>query len=75
LEVLYSILAKAFDIKSEFGISYKTQNPTTGKCEYLVVLSDWDLDSAFLRYYRLLSAHDLNYLIIFLQSPQHSRTK
>lgn len=48
VEVLYSILAKAFDIKSDFGISYKTKDPA-GQEQWLVVLSDWDLDAAFLR--------------------------
>lgn len=49
VEVLYSILAKAFDIKSDFGISYKTKDPA-GQEQWLVVLSDWDLDAAFLRW-------------------------
>ncbi|XP_031616982.1 uncharacterized protein LOC116336911 [Contarinia nasturtii] len=48
LEVLYSILAKAFDLKSDFSISYKTVDPN-GQEVYLGVLSDWDLDAAFLR--------------------------
>lgn len=55
LEVLYSILAKAFDIKSEFGISYKATNPSTQKADFLMILSDWDLDSAFLRYFSKIS--------------------
>lgn len=49
LEVLYSILAKAFEIKSDFGISYKTLNPNTKVEEQLIIFSDWDLDAAFLR--------------------------
>lgn len=49
LEVLYSILAKAFEIKSDFNISYKTQNPNTKSEEFLTLFSDWDLDAAFLR--------------------------
>jgi TBC1 domain family member 25 len=49
LEVLYSILAKAFEIKSDFGISYKTINPNTKADEQLIIYSDWDLDAAFLR--------------------------
>lgn len=49
LEVLYSILAKAFDIKNDFGISYATQNPNTKSEEQLIIFSDWDLDAAFLR--------------------------
>ena len=48
LEVLYSILAKAFDLKTDFGISYRANDPS-GNETYLVVLSDWDLDAAFLR--------------------------
>lgn len=48
LEVLYSILAKAFDLKTDFGISYKSVD-ANGLESYLVVLSDWDLDAAFLR--------------------------
>uniref|UniRef100_A0A336MFV2 CSON014276 protein n=1 Tax=Culicoides sonorensis TaxID=179676 RepID=A0A336MFV2_CULSO len=52
VEVLYSILAKAFDIKSDFGISYKTKDPS-GQEQWLVVLSDWDLDAAFLRAHNL----------------------
>jgi hypothetical protein len=49
LEVLYSILAKAFDIKGDFGISYATVNPNTKLLEQLIIFSDWDLDAAFLR--------------------------
>ncbi|XP_055549256.1 uncharacterized protein LOC129732412 isoform X2 [Wyeomyia smithii] len=48
LEVLYSILAKAFDLKTDFGISCKAPD-STGQESYLVVLSDWDLDAAFMR--------------------------
>ena len=40
LEVLYSILAKAFDIKSDFGISYKTINPNTKAEELLIIFSE-----------------------------------
>lgn len=50
LEVLYSILAKAFDLKTDFAISYKTLDPS-GQEVYLAVLSDWDLDAAFLRFH------------------------
>ncbi|KAG4074486.1 hypothetical protein HA402_015775 [Bradysia odoriphaga] len=52
LEVLYSILAKAFDLKTDFAISYKTIDPS-GQEVYLAVLSDWDLDAAFLRAHNL----------------------
>lgn len=49
LEVLYSILAKAFEIKSDFGISYTTINPNTKCEENLLLFTDWDLEAAFLR--------------------------
>lgn len=49
LEVLYSILAKAFDLKTDFSISYKTVDLTGGDI-FAAVLSDWDLDAAFLRF-------------------------
>ncbi|XP_034479611.1 uncharacterized protein LOC117785619 isoform X2 [Drosophila innubila] len=52
LEVLYSLLAKAFDIKSDFSIIYKAFDPA-GNEIYLGVLSDWDLDAAFLRIHNL----------------------
>lgn len=42
------MLAKAFDIKSDFSIKYKAFDPA-GNEIYLAVLSDWDLDAAFLR--------------------------
>jgi hypothetical protein len=37
LEVLYSILAKAFEIKNDFSISYTTINPNT-KCEEKLII-------------------------------------
>ncbi|XP_013098716.1 uncharacterized protein LOC106081365 [Stomoxys calcitrans] len=52
LEVLYSLLAKAFDIKSDFSIKYKAYDPA-GNEIYLAVLSDWDLDAAFLRIHNI----------------------
>ncbi|TDG50866.1 hypothetical protein AWZ03_002855 [Drosophila navojoa] len=52
LEVLYSLLAKAFDIKSDFSIKYKAFDPA-GNEIYLAVLSDWDLDAAFLRIHNI----------------------
>ncbi|XP_037949174.1 uncharacterized protein LOC119680435 [Teleopsis dalmanni] len=52
LEVLYSLLAKAFDIKSDFSIKYKAYDPA-GNETYLSVLSDWDLDAAFLRIHNI----------------------
>lgn len=47
-EVLQSILAKAFDIKGEFTICYRTFD-VYGQETYLPLLSDWDLDAAFLK--------------------------
>ena len=41
LEVLYSILAKAFEIKTDFGISYRVDRSSEGSD--LMVLSDWEL--------------------------------
>ncbi|KAH8300211.1 hypothetical protein KR044_011560, partial [Drosophila immigrans] len=52
LEVLYSLLAKAFDIKSDFSIKYKAFDPA-GNEIYLALLSDWDLDAAFLRIHNI----------------------
>lgn len=49
LEVLQSILIKAFDIKSDFTLSYRTADDY-GQEIYLPLLSDWDLDAAFLKY-------------------------
>ncbi|GIX95677.1 TBC1 domain family member 25 [Caerostris extrusa] len=46
-EVLQSLLARAFDIKGEFSISYYARDEE-GKDTYLSLLSDWDLDAAFL---------------------------
>ncbi|XP_041971561.1 TBC1 domain family member 25 [Aricia agestis] len=48
LEVLQSILIKAFDIKSDFTLSYRTVDDY-GQEVYLPLLSDWDLDAAFLK--------------------------
>ncbi|KAK9510435.1 hypothetical protein O3M35_005224 [Rhynocoris fuscipes] len=46
-EVLLSLLAKAFDIKGEFNVCYKVFDDY-GQETYLPLLSDWDLDAAFL---------------------------
>ncbi|OQR73730.1 TBC1 domain family member 25-like [Tropilaelaps mercedesae] len=46
-EVLQNLLAKAFDIKGEFTIHYLAKDDE-GKETYLGLLSDWDLDAAFL---------------------------
>ncbi|XP_061728178.1 TBC1 domain family member 25-like [Cydia pomonella] len=48
LEVLQSILVKAFDIKSDFTLSYRTADDY-GQEIFLPLLSDWDLDAAFLK--------------------------
>ncbi|XP_060595681.1 uncharacterized protein LOC132749798 [Ruditapes philippinarum] len=44
-EMLNNLLAKAFDIKSDFTISYLSQDG--GQDVYLSMLSDWDMDAAF----------------------------
>ncbi|XP_064486926.1 TBC1 domain family member 25-like isoform X2 [Ornithodoros turicata] len=46
-EVLQNLLAKAFDIKGEFTVSYLARDDEGGDT-YLGLLSDWDLDAAFL---------------------------
>ncbi|KAF6215397.1 hypothetical protein GE061_010149 [Apolygus lucorum] len=46
-EVLLSLLAKAFDIKSDLTVYYKVFDDY-GQETYLPLLSDWDLDAAFL---------------------------
>lgn len=48
-EVLQSILAKAFDLKGEFTICYRVED-VNNRETYLPLLSDWDLDAAFLKY-------------------------
>ncbi|XP_051158340.1 TBC1 domain family member 25 [Leptopilina boulardi] len=47
IEVLQSILIKAFDIKGDFSISYRAIDDY-GSETYLFLLSDWDLDAAFI---------------------------
>ncbi|KAK7788562.1 hypothetical protein R5R35_011751 [Gryllus longicercus] len=46
-EVLQSLLAKAFDIKGDFTVCYRTFDDY-GQETFLPLLSDWDLDAAFL---------------------------
>lgn len=46
-EVLQSLLARAFDIRGEFTVSYLARDDEGGDT-YLGLLSDWDLDAAFL---------------------------
>ncbi|ERL84119.1 hypothetical protein D910_01468, partial [Dendroctonus ponderosae] len=47
-EVLQSILAKAFDLKGDFAICYRAYD-VTGQEIYMRLISDWDLDAAFLK--------------------------
>lgn len=47
-EVLQSILAKAFDLKGDFTICYRILD-VSGHEVYAPLLSDWDLDAAFLK--------------------------
>ncbi|KAJ8964423.1 hypothetical protein NQ317_014536 [Molorchus minor] len=49
-EVLQSILAKAFDLKGDFAICYRVYD-ISGHETYMPLLSDWDLDAAFLKAY------------------------
>ncbi|KAL4226691.1 hypothetical protein ACF0H5_014671 [Mactra antiquata] len=44
-EMLQNLLAKAFDIQSDFTISYLSVD--SGQEVYLSMLSDWDMDAAF----------------------------
>lgn len=46
-EVLQDLLARAFDIHGEFTVSYLARDDEGGDA-YLGLLSDWDLDAAFL---------------------------
>ncbi|XP_054285046.1 TBC1 domain family member 25-like [Macrosteles quadrilineatus] len=46
-EVLQSILAKAFDIKGDFTVRYRVVDDYKQET-YISLLSDWDLDAAFL---------------------------
>lgn len=48
LEVLFSILAKAFELRTDFAISQRELD-AGGRETFAAVLSDWDLDAAFLR--------------------------
>lgn len=47
--MLQSILAKAFDLKGDFAICYRLYD-VSGHEIYMPLLSDWDLDAAFLKY-------------------------
>ncbi|CAB3377490.1 Hypothetical predicted protein [Cloeon dipterum] len=46
-EVLRSILAKAFELRRDFSVSYRVIDDL-GQETFLPLLSDWDLDAAFL---------------------------
>ncbi|XP_077496397.1 TBC1 domain family member 25 isoform X3 [Amblyomma americanum] len=46
-EVLQNLLARAFDIRGEFTVSYLARDDEGGDA-YIGLLSDWDLDAAFL---------------------------
>ncbi|XP_059169134.1 TBC1 domain family member 25-like [Physella acuta] len=45
-EMLQGILARAFEITSDFTISYLARD-SEGQAVYLSMLSDWDMDAAF----------------------------
>lgn len=45
-ETLHSLISRAFDIKSDFLIQYRFEDPT-GQEIFLQLLSDWDLEAAF----------------------------
>lgn len=48
--MLQSILVKAFDLKGDFSICYRILDVPDHEV-YLPLLSDWDLDAAFLKYF------------------------
>ncbi|GFN88759.1 TBC1 domain family member 25 [Plakobranchus ocellatus] len=45
-DMLQGILARAFEIRSDFTISYLAMD-SEGQSVYLTMLSDWDMDAAF----------------------------
>ena len=47
-EILRSLLERAFDIHSDFLIQYRQEDPS-GQEVFLHLLSDWDLEAAFVR--------------------------
>ncbi|RZC42131.1 TBC1 domain family member 25 [Asbolus verrucosus] len=57
-EVLQSILAKAFDLKGDFTICYRLYD-VNGHETYMPLLSDWDLDAAFLKAYNMSVVNSL----------------
>lgn len=61
-EVLQSILAKAFDLKGDFAICYRAYD-ITGQEVYMRLLSDWDLDAAFLKYKKRDNCNSITNLI------------
>jgi hypothetical protein len=48
-ETLHSLISRAFDIKSDFLIQYRFEDPS-GQEIFLQLLSDWDLEAAFERF-------------------------
>lgn len=56
IEVLYSLLAKAFDIKSDFSITYKGCDLNDIETHFLIE-NDWDLQSAILRSNKIAFQH------------------
>ena len=50
-EVLVALLARAFDIPTDFTISYVAHDANARQDVYVSLLSDWDLDAAFLRWW------------------------
>ncbi|KAL5287548.1 TBC1D25 family protein [Megaselia abdita] len=56
IEILYSLLAKAFDIKSDFSITYKGSDQNGIETHFLI-LTDWDLESAILRSNKIAFQH------------------
>lgn len=63
-ETLYSLISRAFDIKSDFLMQYRFEDPS-GQEIFLQLLSDWDLEAAFERF--LATLHRTYIFIIFLQ--------
>lgn len=80
-EILQSILVKAFDLKGDFSICYRILDVPDHEV-YLPLLSDWDLDAAFLKYVLDTPVLNIDYstnspgiileLIIFLFQPVQS---
>lgn len=52
IEILYSLLAKAFDIKSDFSITYKGCDQNDIETQFSIE-TDWDLQSCLLRSHKI----------------------